>query len=208
MIKLVINWNINPNDLNENKEEKDDNLLNQISQDKKDIPQISDNNQEDKKPLTIFKLYQEDEIVKKTHSRVTNENENENNNINNNKTKDEKNKTDENEDDSATEITNEDFIKHIKDSLSSIINALEENSLEFISFIRDNKKKKKIGKEEYYYIDIEDLNGFLVGIEVILSDLQLSCLCSKYSLPDELRLINVKTLEQSLQELKDGIFKI
>ena len=201
-----IKESINPNDLNENKEEKDNNLLNQISQDKKDLPQISDNNQEDKKPPTTFKQYKEDEIVKKTHSKVTNENEN--NNINNNKTEDEKNKTNDNEDDSVTEITNEDFIKHIKDSLGSIINALEENSLEFISFIQDNMKKKKIGKEEYDYINIEDLNEKLVGIDVILSDLQLSCLCSKYSLPDELRLINVKVLEQSLQELKEGIFKI
>ena len=66
----------------------------------------------------------------------------------------------------------------------------------------------KINGEEYDYINIEDLNEKLVGIEVILTDMQLSCLCSKYSLPNELRLINVKTFEKSLQECKNGNIKL
>ena len=80
--------------------------------------------------------------------------------------------------------------------------------MEFIPFIEDNVKKMKINEEEYDYINIEDLNEKLVGIDVVLSDMQLSCLCSKYSLPNELRLINVKSLEKSLEENKNGNIKL
>ena len=137
---------------------------------------------------------------------------NDNSNINNN----EKNKTDiENNnikdnmtDDSVTEITNEDFIKHIKDSLNIIQKGLAENNKEFINYIQNNIRKMKINEQSFEYINIEDLNDKLVDIGIILSDMQLSCLCSKYSLPDELRLIDVKKFETSLQDIKDGNFKI
>ena len=129
---------------------------------------------------------------------------------NSNKSEERKNKFNEseNENDSVTEITNEDFIKHIKDSLNLIQNALEENSLEFINFIEDNVRKIKIGEKFYDYINIEDLNDKLIGIKVVLSDMQLSCLCSKYSLPDELRLIDVKNFEKSLRDFKNGNLKL
>ena len=81
---------------------------------------------------------------------------------------------------------------------------LDSNNLDFISFIKDNIKKKIIDGEEFEYINIEDLNEKLNEVDVILSDLQLSCLCSKYSLPDELRLINVMSFQKSLQDLKAG----
>ena len=171
-------------------EENKNNILNKTPKEKTNSQQISDNNKEGKK----------------TPSKPTDENEK--NNISNNKTDGEKNKTNENEDDSVTEITNEEFIKQIRDSLSSILNALENNSLEFMNFIEDSVKKIKIEDEEYNYINIEDLNEKLVGIDVILSDLQLSCLCSKYSLPNELRLINVKIFEKNLKEFKEGNYKL
>ena len=187
-------------------EENKNNILNKTPKEKTNSQQISDNNKEGKKTPPSVKKYQEDEIAKKTDSKPTDENEK--NNISNNKTDGEKNKTNENEDDSVTEITNEEFIKQIRDSLSSILNALENNSLEFMNFIEDSVKKIKIEDEEYNYINIEDLNEKLVGIDVILSDLQLSCLCSKYSLPNELRLINVKIFEKNLKEFKEGNYKL
>ena len=187
-------------------EENKNNILNKTPKEKTNSQQISDNNKEGKKTPPSVKKYQEDEIAKKTDSKPTDENEK--NNISNNKTDGEKNKTNENEDDSVTEITNEEFIKQIRDSLSSILNALENNSLEFMNFIEDSVKKIKIEDEEYDYINIEDLNEKLVGIDVILSDLQLSCLCSKYSLPNELRLINVKIFEKNLKEFKEGNYKL
>ena len=187
-------------------EENKNNILNKTPKEKTNSQQISDNNKEGKKTPPSVKKYQEDEIAKKTDSKPTDENEK--NNISNNKTDGEKNKTNENEDDSVTEITNEEFIKQIRDSLSSILNALENNSLEFMNFIEDSVKKIKIEDEEYNYINIEDLNEKLVGIDVILSDLQLSCLCSKYSLPNELRLINVNIFEKNLKEFKEGNYKL
>ena len=114
----------------------------------------------------------------------------------------------ENENESVTEITNEDFIKHIKDSLNLIQTALEENSLDFINFIEDNVQKIKLDGKLYDYINIEDLNDKLIGIKVVLSDMQLSCLCSKYSLPDELRLIDVKNFEKSLRDFKNDNLKL
>ena len=187
-------------------EENKNNILNKTPKEKTNSQKISDNNKEGKKTPPSVKKYQEDEIAKKTDSKPTDENEK--NNISNNKTDGEKNKTNENEDDSVTEITNEEFIKQIRDSLSSILNALENNSLEFMNFIEDSVKKIKIEDEEYDYINIEDLNEKLVGIDVVLSDLQLSCLCSKYSLPNELRLINVKIFEKNLKEFKEGNYKL
>ena len=92
--------------------------------------------------------------------------------------------------------------------MNLIQTALEENSLDFINFIEDNVRKIRLGGKLYDYINIEDLNDKLIGIKVVLSDMQLSCLCSKYSLPDELRLIDVKKFETSLQDIKDGNFKI
>ena len=55
---------------------------------------------------------------------------------------------------------------------------------------------------------VKSINEKLVEIDVILSDLKLSCLCSKYSLPDELRLINVANFQKSLQDFKDGKFQM
>ena len=169
--------------------------------------QISANSKdkENKRPTSV-KKYQEDEIAKKTDSNQTNGNEI--NNILNNKTEGEKNKTNENEDDSVTEITNEDFIKYIKESLNSIVKALEENNLQFLNFIEENVNEIKINEEKYKCINIEDLNDKLIGINVILSDMQLSCLCSKFSLPNELRLINVKSFENGLNDFKAGNLKL
>jgi hypothetical protein len=92
--------------------------------------------------------------------------------------------------------------------LNLIQTALEENSLDFINFIEDNVQKIKLGGKFYDYVNIEDLNDKLIGIRVVLSDMQLSCLCSKFSLPEELRLIDVKNFEKSLRDFKNGNLKL
>ena len=178
---------------NENENEKESDNINNISTEKL-IHNQRENTKEQKKENTK-------EQKKEKAKTLTN---------NSNKSEERKNKFNEseNENDSVTEITNEDFIKHIKDSLNLIQNALEENSLEFINFIEDNVRKIKIGEKFYDYINIEDLNDKLIGIKVVLSDMQLSCLCSKYSLPDELRLIDVKNFEKSLRDFKNGNLKL
>ena len=194
-----------------NKENSIFNGKNELKE-KENSNRITDNkkDKEKKRPISA-KKYREDEINNENKDptpKISNGNEEETNKIINNKTEGGKNKTNDNEDDSVTEITNEDFIRHIKESLKFIQTGLDSNNLDFISFIKDNIKKKIIDGEEFEYINIEDLNEKLNEVDVILSDLQLSCLCSKYSLPDELRLINVMSFQKSLQDLKAGKFHL
>ena len=68
--------------------------------------------------------------------------------------------------------------------------------------------KYLIGGESYEYINIEDFNEKLTSIGVILTDLQLSCLCSKFSLPNELRFIDKKKFEKSLEDNLNGVLNI
>ena len=176
------------------------NLENQEINQKKE-EELSNKNEKEKEK----EIEKEDEKSLKQKEKNISHNSNKSNKIDT-----EKNKYNEseNENESVTEITNEDFIKHIKDSLNLIQTALEENSLDFINFIEDNVRKIKLDGKLYDYINIEDLNDKLIGIKVVLSDMQLSCLCSKYSLPDELRLIDVKNFEKSLRDFKNDNLKL
>ena len=202
------------NNSSQKEKNKENNIFNGKNElkEKENSNRITDNkkDKEKKRPISA-KKYREDEIDNENKDptpKISNGNEEEINKIINNKTEGGKNKTNDNEDDSVTEITNEDFIRHIKESLKFIQTGLDSNNLDFISFIKDNIKKKIIDGEEFEYISIEDLNEKLNEVDVILSDLQLSCLCSKYSLPDELRLINVMSFQKSLQDLKAGKFHL
>ena len=202
------------NNSSQKEKNKENNIFNGKNElkEKENSNRITDNKKDkDKKRPISAKKYREDEIDNENKDptpKISNGNEEETNKIINNKTEGGKNKTNDNEDDSVTEITNEDFIRHIKESLKFIQTGLDSNNLDFISFIKDNIKKKIIDGEEFEYINIEDLNEKLNEVDVILSDLQLSCLCSKYSLPDELRLINVMSFQKSLQDLKAGKFHL
>ena len=202
------------NNSSQKEKNKENNIFNGKNElkEKENSNRITDNkkDKEKKRPISA-KKYREDEINNENKDptpKISNGNEEETNKIINNKTEGGKNKTNDNEDDSVTEITNEDFIRHIKESLKFIQTGLDSNNLDFISFIKDNIKKKIIDGEEFEYINIEDLNEKLNEVDVILSNLQLSCLCSKYSLPDELRLINVMSFQKSLQDLKAGKFHL
>ena len=202
------------NNSSQKEKNKENNIFNGKNElkEKENSNRITDNkkDKEKKRPISA-KKYREDEIDNENKDptpKISNGNEEEINKIINNKTEGGKNKTNDNEDDSVTEITNEDFIRHIKESLKFIQTGLDSNNLDFVSFIKDNIKKKIIDGEEFEYINIEDLNEKLNEVDVILSDLQLSCLCSKYSLPDELRLINVMSFQKSLQDLKAGKFHL
>ena len=202
---------------NKNEKEKEKGIendnINNISTEKL-IHNQRVNTEEGKKSQILNKkieIEKEKEIEKEDEKSLKQKEKNISHNSNkSNKIDTEKNKFNEseNENESVTEITNEDFIKHIKDSLNLIQTALEENSLDFINFIEDNVQKIKLDGKLYDYINIEDLNDKLIGIKVVLSDMQLSCLCSKYSLPDELRLIDVKNFEKSLRDFKNDNLKL
>ena len=85
---------------------------------------------------------------------------------------------------------------------------MQNNSTNFDDLMKGVINKNLIDGEFYEYINIEDFNEKLISIGVTLNDLQLSCLCSKYSLPNELRLIDKKRFEQSLEDNLNGVLKI
>ena len=212
--------NINSND--DNKEEKlnqeTDNkrvILTGNYENKEEIKTENENNKKENKKKDK-KKYKEDEIVLKDEQNdilKNEENENgkedqkskksANNNINDiNANKDDTNAN--NQDDSITEITNEDYIKYLASSINLIQEAIQKKSTDFDTLMKEITYKNKIKGKIYEYINIEDLNEKLIEIGVTLNDLQISCLCSKYCLPDELRLIDKKKFEKSLKDNLKG----
>ena len=107
----------------------------------------------------------------------------------------EENKTDE----SATEITIDEYLKQLGEAIESIKNGLKNENISFKDFVEDKKKEMNMEGKNIEYISINDLNNKFKDIGVILSDLKLSCLCSKYSLQNDLRLINIKNFEEDLE---------
>ena len=107
----------------------------------------------------------------------------------------EENKTDE----SATEITIDEYLKQLGEAIESIKNGLKNENVSFKDFVEDKKKVTNVEGKNIEYISINDLNNKFKDIGVILSDLKLSCLCSKYSLQNDLRLINIKSFEEDLE---------
>ena len=166
--------------------------LTEDSQDKNKELSISE--EEDKKLNTEPSRPERfDNILKKKNkdNNISNENNEESNKdvINN-----EENKTDE----SATEITVDEYLRQLKESIDLIKKAIKIKNSSFKDFVKDKKKITKQKGENVEYISINDLNNKLKAIGVILSDLKLSCLCSKYSLENNLQLINIKNLEQDI----------
>jgi hypothetical protein len=101
-------------------------------------------------------------------------------------------------DDSITEITNEEYSKNLKDAIKFIKNGIDKNKTNFNELIKNIKKNTKVDKNKIEYITIDDFNTKLREIDVLLSDLQLSCLCNKYSMPNDLRQLNSKSLEEDI----------
>jgi hypothetical protein len=108
----------------------------------------------------------------------------------------------------VTEITNEEYRKQILESINLIQVSMQNNSTDFDNLMDKVINKNIINGEYYEYINIEDFNEKLVSIGLTLTDLQLSCLCSKFSVPNELRLIDKKKFEKSLEDNLNGILKI
>ena len=101
-------------------------------------------------------------------------------------------------DESATEISIDEYVKQLKEALDLIKNALKLKNETFKNIVQNKKKILKSDGEDIEYILITDLNKELKSIGVFLSELKLSCLCSKYCLQDELKYINIKSLEDDL----------
>ena len=118
----------------------------------------------------------------------------ENNNINNN-----------NDDESITEITNEEYEKIINSCILSIQKGIKEEKTTFTNLFGNYIKTFKSEGKNVDVITIEDFNEQLKNINISLSDLQLSCICSKYSVPENVRLIKSKIVEKDITETKSTI---
>ena len=126
-----------------------------------------------------------------------------------------KNNTDKNEnsddyeedEDSMTEITNEEYIKQLTEAICLMQKGLKEANTNFNDLMTNVIQKRKINGIFYECITIEDFNEQLKSINVLLTDLKLSCLCSKYSIPNELRLIDKNKIEIDIQKFKNGTLR-
>ena len=129
---------------------------------------------------------------------IINLNDNKDNNNDTNMNTDRKMENNSNMDESMTEITNEEYIKQINDALKIIKNGLKKKNISFGEFINDIRQNTEIENRIVECFTIDNFNDKLKSIGIIFSDLKLSCLCSKYSLPNELRLIEIKNIEQDI----------
>ena len=114
----------------------------------------------------------------------------------------------EDDDESMTEITNEEYIKQLKEAITLMQKGLKDENTNFEDLMTNVVQKRKINGIFYECITIEDFNDQLKSINVVLSDLKLSCLCSKYSVPKELRLIDKNKIEKDIEKYIKGILKL
>jgi hypothetical protein len=127
-----------------------------------------------------------------------------------------KNNTDKNEnsddyeedEDSMTEITNEEYIKQLTEAICLMQKGLKEANTNFNDLMTNVIQKRKINGIFYECITIEDFNEQLKSINIVLSDLKLSCLCSKYSIPNELRLIDKNKIGKDIEDQIKGTLKL
>ena len=184
--------NIESNQENKNKRKSDDdNKLEKLSQElSESLPQekrsITDKNNLNQKVNNISLEFQ--------------------NRQNNNEKVNEKN-IDDTDEESMTEITNEEYVKQLVGAIKQMKEGLEKSNTNFNDLMNNIIQKRKINGIFYEYVTIEDFNDQLKTIKINLSDLKLSCLCSKYSIPNELRLIDTNRINKDIQRYIKGQLK-
>ena len=131
------------------------------------------------------------------------------------KNRTEKNEKDNSEDyegdedeDSMTEITNEEYVKQLTEAISIMQKGIKDANTNFNDLMANVVQKRKITGIFYECITIEDFNDQLKSINIVLTDLKLSCLCSKYSIPNELRLIDKNKIEKDIEDQSKGALKL
>ena len=100
--------------------------------------------------------------------------------------------------DSMTEISNEEFEKLLQESFKLINNGLIKVKKSFDEIIEKYVKEIKSDNKQIKSISVENLYDALKEIDVNLSDMQLSCICSKYSIPENLRIINIDLIKKEI----------
>lgn len=149
----------------------------------------------------------DDEIKINDKKSVTDENFSKKSKKMNTNNKDNSDDIDDDED-SMTEITNEEYIKQLTEAISLMQDGLKEANTSFDELMGNVVQKRKLNGIFYECITIEDFNDQLKSINVVLSDLKLSCLCSKYSIPNELRLIDKNKIEKDIEKHIKGTLKL
>ena len=114
----------------------------------------------------------------------------------------------EEDEDSMTEITNEEYVKQLTEAIKQMKEGLEKAKVNFLDLMNNVVQKRKISGRFYEYVTIEDFNEQLKSINITLSDLKLSCLCSKYCIPNELRLVDKNKINKDIQKFIKGTLKL
>ena len=109
--------------------------------------------------------------------------------------------TNSNKNESITEITNEEYEKEIKESITIIKKGLNILNICFNDFIKKITYKAEINTDSYECFNIENFNLLLKANNIILSELKLSCLCNKYHITDNLQIIDKEKIEKDIEEL-------
>ena len=205
------NININDNfiDNSNSKIKEEENERERESERKKEDEkpkEIKENTKKEKKKEKILDN-DDDEIKLNDKKSVTDENFSKKSKKMNTNNKDNSDDIDDDED-SMTEITNEEYIKQLMEAISLMQDGLKEANTSFDELMGNVVQKRKLNGIFYECITIEDFNDQLKSINVVLSDLKLSCLCSKYSIPNELRLIDKNKIEKDIEKHIKGTLKL
>ena len=115
----------------------------------------------------------------------------------------ENNKNNNETEDSMTEISNEEFEKLLHESFQLINNGLIKVKKTFDEIIENYLKEIESENKQIKSITVENLYDALKDIDVNLSDMQLSCICSKYSIPENLRIINIDLMKKEIVTKND-----
>jgi len=114
----------------------------------------------------------------------------------------------EEDEDSMTEITNEEYVKQLKEAIKQMKEGLAKAKTNFNDLMVNVIQKRKINGKFYEYVTIEDFNEQLKSVHITLTDLKLSCLCSKYCIPNELRLVDKNKIDKDIQRYIKGTLKL
>ena len=101
---------------------------------------------------------------------------------------------------SVTEITNEEYQKHLNETINLIKKGVKNSGVGFNDFVKDFTYVTEVDGKEYNYFTIENFNEKLRKCKIKLSEIQLSCLCNKYSIPDNLKYIDKNKIEKKILE--------
>ena len=108
--------------------------------------------------------------------------------------------TSNNNNNSVTEITNDEYERLLGESIKLIKIGLKNMKINFEKLVKNITYQTEVDGKEYNYFTIENFNEELKKCKVELSELKLSCLCNKYSIPDNLKYIDKDKIEKDIAD--------